>query len=112
MKKAEEKSKNFWELLVESYENDMKRLEEMYSLDSEEESEPVSEEELEPTSIPDSIPIEWMENKREELEKEYYNLFHAYTDESRNNQVQLLNDLHAFNTVLRYWEKENETNRR
>lgn len=58
--KPEEKPKNFWESLVESYENDMKRLEEMYSLDSEEESEPVSEEEPESTNAPDSIPIEWI----------------------------------------------------
>ena len=65
--------------------------------------------ELQPTV--EAIPIEWMRNKRDELEKEYYDLFHAYTDEGTNNQVQLLNDFHAFNTVLRYWEKENETNK-
>ena len=58
-----------------------------------------------------AIPIEWLKNKKDELEKEYYDLFHAYTDESRNNQVQLLNDFHAFNTVLKYWEKENEIDR-
>ena len=54
-----------------------------------------------------AIPIDWMKNKREELEKEYYDLFHVYTDEGRNNQVQLLNDFYAFDIVLRYWEKEN-----
>ena len=52
--------------------------------------------------------VEWLKNKRDELEKEYYDLFHAYTDEGVNNQVRVLNDLHAFRTVLRYWEKENE----
>lgn len=61
-------------------------------------------------SIVEAIPIEWLKNKRDELKKEYYDLFYVYTDESRNNQVQLLNDFHAFNTVLKYWEKENETN--
>ena len=60
------------------------------------------------TPTVEAIPIEWLKNKRDELEKEYYDLFHAYTDESRNNQVWLLNNFRAFNTVLRYWEKENE----
>ena len=56
----------------------------------------------------DAIPVEWLKNKRDELEKEYHDLFHAYTDEGMNDQVRVLNDLYAFRTALRYWEKENE----
>lgn len=52
------------------------------------------------------IPTEWLENKREELEKEYYDLFYAYTDKGVNKQVQVLDDLNAFKTVLKYWEEE------
>ncbi len=59
----------------------------------------------------EAIPVEWLKNRGEEFEKEYYNLFHIYTDESINNQVQVLDDFHAFNTVLRYWGKENEQNK-
>lgn len=55
----------------------------------------------------EAIPIEWLKNKRDELEKEYYDLFHAYTDEVRTRQPVVLNDLYAFRTVLWYWEKEN-----
>lgn len=55
----------------------------------------------------DVIPTQWLKNKREELEKEYHDSFHDYTDEGRLNQVRLLNDFHAFDTVLGYWEKEN-----
>ena len=92
--KPEEKSKNFWELLVESYENDMKRLEEMYSLDSEEESEPVSEEEPEPTNVPD-IPVKWI---KEKLEKEEYRTFLVDYIEWRD----------CLDWLLEAWEKENE----
>lgn len=56
----------------------------------------------------EAVPIEWIKNRRDELEKEYYDLFHAYTDEGVNKQVRLLNgDFRAFRTVLWYWEKEN-----
>ena len=55
-----------------------------------------------------TIPIEWLKNKRDELEKEYHDLFHIHTDEAKSNQLWVLNDLYAFKTVLRYWEKENE----
>ena len=57
----------------------------------------------------DAIPMEWVKNKREELEKEYYDSFYGYTDEGMNKQVRLLNgDFRAFDTVLGYWERENE----
>ena len=65
-------------------------------------------EDVENAPTVDAIPVEWLKNKRDELEKEYHDLFHAYTDEGMNDQVRVLNDLHAFRTVLRYWEKENE----
>lgn len=55
----------------------------------------------------EAIPIEWVKNKRDELEKEYYDLFHVYTDEVRTRQPAVLDDLYAFRTVLWYWEKEN-----
>ena len=54
-----------------------------------------------------AIPIEWLENKRDELEKEYYDLFHSGTDEGRIKQVWVLDDFNSFKEVLRYWEKEN-----
>ena len=68
----------------------------------------VTEDDIDNAPTVKAIPIEWLKNKRDELEKEYYDLFHAYTDESKNNQVWLLNNFRAFNTVLRYWEKEND----
>lgn len=64
--------KNFWELLVESYENDMKRLEEVYSLESAEDigQMPICNDEnaAMPYETPKAnctvdgyIPIEWIE---------------------------------------------------
>lgn len=55
------------------------------------------------------IPIEWLRNKEDELRKEYYDSFYSYTDEGMNKQVRLNDDFRAFHTVLRYWEKENES---
>ena len=66
--------KNFWELLVESYENDMKRLEEVYSLESAEDigQMPICNDEnaAMPYETPKVnctvdgyIPIEWLKTK-------------------------------------------------
>ena len=43
--------KNFWELLVETYEKDMEKIDELYPVDSEENSEQLNEKEPECKSI-------------------------------------------------------------
>ena len=78
----------------------MKRLEEMYSLDSEEDIEPISEKESESTSsVPDSIPIEFIRNEITSFIEVVHDGDYDY------NYASCLLQL------LERWEKENELNR-
>lgn len=49
----DEKQKNFWELLVETYNRDIEKADELYTIEPEEDTKPIND-------IPDSIPIEWL----------------------------------------------------
>lgn len=102
--------KNFWELLVETYENDMKKLEEVYSLDSEEcvEQMPICNDEnaIMPYETPKvnwkvdgMIPIEWI--KKYIAEEGIY----------PNRELLSVEQADAIERMIENWEKENETDR-
>ena len=72
--KNEEKPKTFWELLVETYNKDNEKLDELYPIDSEEESEPMPicndknaampyETSKVNCTVDGYIPIEWLKTK-------------------------------------------------
>ena len=96
--KHEEKPKNFWESLVETYNRDIEKLDELYTIEPEEDTEPLSEEEPEPISNVPDIPVEWI---KEKLEKEEYRTFLVDYIEWRS----------CLHWLLEAWEEENETNR-